>query len=713
MRVVLAALILAITVSRPRPDSPCDDSASALAPSRDLYCLELIPAAGLGGASGRVALLMRPGPFTVDVTASGVLRFSPVIDLAGLPAASALGPYFTYVAWVATPVMDPVIRLGEVRNGRAPLPAIALDKFVILITAERSANVDAPTGRIVLRGASPSTRLQPADLTQFVIGATRESESHAMEHMHPMPNASPDSARWTTVPMPADLPMLPAEMTLRPKVVPYLPSANGALPNARPREVTRLGDGDTLRLRAALVRRSFKDRTITMFAFNDQYPGPLLQVPQGAEIIVDLTNALDQPTTVHWHGVRLDNRFDGTPDLTQKPVPPGGHFTYRVRFPDAGIYWYHPHVREDVQQELGLYGNVLVRSPRPDYFSPTHREEILMLDDLLINDDGLVPFGADTATHALMGRFGNVLLVNGEPRYSLSVKKGEVVRFYLTNVSNTRTFNLSFPGARMKVVAGDVSNFEREAWVESVVIAPAERYVVQVKFDSAGSVPLLNRVQSLDHLFGKFYYETDTLGIVHVAGQSTERNLEPSFAKLREDSATQRDIERHRPYFGRKPDKTLVLAVETNGLPFFTQQMMRLDSIYFTPIEWTGTMPGMNWASTGREVRWVVRDAATGKENMDIDWAFRRGDVVKIRIVNERQSLHGMQHPIHIHGQRFLVVAVNDVPTTNRAWKDTVLVPVGFTVDLLADLSNPGRWMLHCHIAEHLTSMMMMAFAVK
>ncbi|MDP9206176.1 MAG: multicopper oxidase family protein [Gemmatimonadota bacterium] len=710
---VALTLTLALGTNEPPPTSLCDGPARPLAPSRDLYCIELIAAPRIVGASGRVELAMRPGPFTVDVTASGVLRFSPVINLEGLPAPASLGPYSIYVAWVATPVMDPVLRLGEVRNGRAQLPPIALDKFIILVTAEPSAMVTSPTGRFVLRGASPSTRLQPADLMQFTIGATREPQSQSMQHSHIAPNTRSDSARWTMVPMPPNLPMLPAEMTLRPKVAPYLPSADARTPRARPRELIRLGNGDTLRLRAGLVRRSFKDQTLTMFAFNDQYPGPLLEVPQGAEIIVDLTNALDQPTTIHWHGVRLDNRFDGTPDLTQQPVPPGGHFTYRLRFPDAGIYWYHPHVREDVQQELGLYGNMLVRSPRPDYFSPAHREEILMLDDLLINDDGLVPFGADLATHALMGRFGNVLLVNGEPRYSLSVKKGEVVRFYLTNVSNTRTFNLSFPGARIKVVAGDVGNFEREAWVESVVLAPAERYVVQVKFDSAGSVPVLNRVQSLDHLFGKFYYETDTLGIVRVAAEPAERDLEPSFATLREDTATQRDIGRYRLHFGRDPDKSLILAVETQDLPFFTQQMMRLDSIYFTPIEWTGTMPGMNWASTGREVRWVVRDAATGKENMDIDWSFRRGDVVKLRIANERQSIHGMQHPIHVHGQRFLVLAVNDVPTTNRAWKDTVLIPVGFTIDLLLDLSNPGRWMLHCHIAEHLTSMMMMAFTVQ
>jgi FtsP/CotA-like multicopper oxidase with cupredoxin domain len=123
-------------------------------------------------------------------------------------------------------------------------------------------------------------------------------------------------------------------------------------------------------------------------------------------------------------------------------------------------------------------------------------------------------------------------------------------------------------------------------------------------------------------------------------------------------------------------------------------------------------MPAMNWAATADQVRWVLRDPATGHENMDIDWRFHRGDVVKLRLVNERRALHGMQHPIHLHGQRFLVVAVNGVPATDLAWKDTVLVPAGAVVDLLLDLSNPGRWMLHCHIAEHLGSGMMTVLTV-
>ena len=693
--------------------SLCDGAEARLSPSRDLYCIELVPAVGIRSGTGRVELGRTASPFTVDVTADGHLRYTPAITLTGLASPASLGAYVAYVAWATSPTMDFVQRLGVVGNGRNVLPAIALDKFSILITAEAAAATKEMTGRLVLRGMSPSTRLQPPDFMQFVLGATR-TDSSPEGHEHHV-QAGKDSLGWTMVPMPPGISMLPAEMTLRPNAAAYLPRVANidSLPLAQPRRLVRLTSGDTLRLTAGIVRRPFKGRTLTMFAFNNQYPGPLLQVAQGAEITVELTNALDQPTTVHWHGIRLDNAFDGVPDLTQQAVAPGGRFTYHLRFPDAGIYWYHPHVREDVQQDLGLYGNLMVRSPRPDYFSPASRDEVLMLDDLLLGEDGMVPFGASTTTHALMGRFGNVMLVNGEPRYALSVDRGEVVRFYLTNVANTRTFNVSFPGARMKVVAGDVGNYEREQWVESIVIAPAERYVVHVRFDRPGEVALVNRVRGLDHLYGRFFTETDTLGVVRVGTRAASPSLASSFGTLRVDTATRADVARYRERMARPVDKTLVLTMETQGLPFFTRQIMQLDSVFFTPVEWSGTMPGMNWAATGDQVRWILRDAATGKENMDIDWTFRRGDVVKVRLVNERQSFHGMQHPIHIHGQRFLVLAVNGVPNTNLVWKDTVLLPAGATADILLDLSNPGRWMVHCHIAEHLSAQMMMAFTVR
>ncbi len=385
-------------------------------------------------------------------------------------------------------------------------------------------------------------------------------------------------------------------------------------------------------------------------------------------------------------------------------------FTYKVRFPDAGIYWYHPHIREDIQQALGLYGNILVRQPGARI--PANREQILMLQDLLVGDAGLIPWGQESPTHALMGRFGNVLLVNGEPGYRLSVRRGEVVRYYLTNASSTRTLNVSFPGARMKVVAADAGPFEHEAWVESVVIAPAERYVVHVRFDKPGQVALVNKVIALDHLFGRFFPLVDTLGVVTVSRDPVRNDLRASFDALRRDAGAVAALEPYRRFLDKAPDQTLVLTLQTHGLPYLTERLMQVDSIYFAPVEWGGTMPMMNWASTGQQVRWVLKDPATGRENLDIAWHFQRGKPVKIRLVNERRAFHGMQHPIHLHGQRFLVLAVNGVPNTDLAWKDTVLVPAGGVVDILLDTANPGDWMLHCHIAEHLSTGMMMHFTV-
>jgi FtsP/CotA-like multicopper oxidase with cupredoxin domain len=103
----------------------------------------------------------------------------------------------------------------------------------------------------------------------------------------------------------------------------------------------------------------------------------------------------------------------------------------------------------------------------------------------------------------------------------------------------------------------------------------------------------------------------------------------------------------------------------------------------------------------------------TGRENMDIAWRFRVGDVVKLRLVNDRTALHAMQHPIHIHGQRFLVLSVNGVPVQNHVWKDTVLLPAGFVADVLVEMTNPGRWMLHCHVSEHIETGMRMVFEVE
>jgi FtsP/CotA-like multicopper oxidase with cupredoxin domain len=535
-----------------------------------------------------------------------------------------------------------------------------------------------------------------------------QQPKHNMAGMPAMPDSSHTMAM--PIPMPAGMAMMPGLVGLTPNVAPFLPGKGvdpSALPAARPAELTRLKDGDTLDLTAALLRRTIHGHAFAMYGFNGQVPGPLIRVSQRATITVRFHNRIDLPSSVHWHGVRLDNRNDGAVGVTQDPVAPGGDYVYTVRFPDAGIYWYHPHVREDVEQALGLFGNMMVDSPDSAYYSPANREQVLALSDLLMQADTLIPYGQEAPDFALMGRVGNVLLVNGEPGFTMQAHRGEVVRFYLTNAASSRTFNLSFGGAPIKLLASDVSRFEREAMVPSVVLGPAERYIVEVRFERPGRHPLLNMVQAINHFRGEFQPEVDTLGVITVDSIPARPDHGAEFARLRDNAEVSREVDRYRRWFDKPPDKRLTLTVRTSGLPLATVQFMTIDTAYYAPIEWVDGMPDMNWLSTSKQVRWVIRDDATGKENGAIDWHVKRGSVVKLRIFNDPRSFHPMQHPIHLHGQRMLVVARDGVPTTNLAWKDTAIVPVGSTVDLLIDASNPGAWMLHCHIAEHLGAGMM------
>ena len=140
---------------------------------------------------------------------------------------------------------------------------------------------------------------------------------------------------------------------------------------------------------------------------------------------------------------------------------------------------------------------------------------------------------------------------------------------------------------------------------------------------------------------------------------------------------------------------------------------LSMDNALNVPMDWNDGMSMANWVSTGREVRWILRDATSGRENMDIHWRFARGAIVKLRIFNNPMSAHAMDHPIHIHGQRFLVISRNGVSNDNLVWKDTGLIPAGETVDLLVDMANPGTWLLHCHVAEHMGAGMMLAFVVE
>src|SRR6186997_2294955 len=289
------------------------------------------------------------------------------------------------------------------------------------------------------------------------------------------------------------------------------PTGTAGLEQSVETPIVELSDGDELDLTIAPVTKQIGSDTVRMLAYNGSIPGPTLRVTQGSEIAVNVRNEADLEATVHWHGLRLDNRYDGTHE-TQAPIPVGGRFTYRIEFPDPGVYWYHPHIREDYGQEMGLYGNIVVAPADPDYWSPVHRELALVLDDVLIEDGRIAPFSTTESNYVAMGRFGNVLLLNGEPDLTLGAKQGEVVRLYLTNTANTRVFNVGIPGARMKRVGGDSGHYEREEFVDGLILAPSERVVVDVCFDETGELTLEHRTPD----------RTYPLAMIRVADEQVE-----------------------------------------------------------------------------------------------------------------------------------------------------------------------------------------------
>src|ERR1043166_4794500 len=318
------------------PDTPCGSGGAAPRPSRDLYCIELVPIPALEGVTATFELDRIPSPFGTNVTRDGRQVYAPVLRATGLPEPAAFSPGArVWIAWMTTQQFSETRKLGAVGNGTYSLPQVDWPKFLILMTAEVSADAREPDGRVALRGFSPSSRMQPPDMSQFLYGAAPLTDPTApgapvddRSAHHADPPAGTTTG-WIHPPMPPGRARMPAEVRLPPpRASPFLPYVARAalIPDARPRTLIRLKDGDTLQLTAQPVRQTVRGHSFIGYGYNAQVPGPLITAPEGSTIHVHYRNRIEWPSTVHWHGVRLDNRFDGADGVTQEAVPTSGDY---------------------------------------------------------------------------------------------------------------------------------------------------------------------------------------------------------------------------------------------------------------------------------------------------------------------------------------------------------------------------------------------------
>jgi FtsP/CotA-like multicopper oxidase with cupredoxin domain len=394
-------------------------------------------------------------------------------------------------------------------------------------------------------------------------------------------------------------------------------------------------------------------RTVPGWTYNGQVPGPTIEANVGDTLVVRLTNSLDEPTTIHWHGIRLPAAMDGT-QVVQPLVQPGETFEYRFTVPDAGTFWYHSHHNETVQMERGLYGALVVRDAGE---VKVDRERVLMLDDMKLRRNGdFAKFGGWIEEHT--GREGNVRLMNGKSEPTLDVAAGQVERWRVINASSARYVLLSIGGEEFSIVGTGGGLIEEPVPVREVLLVPGDRADVVVGPFAEGTELSVNSMP----------YNR------HTGKPKVER-----FASVR--------VGARRDSVAAIPDR--MRSIEPLTAPDATPNRV------VTMSERLSLRRGTDFMING--------------EMHHNDKPVMVGELQVWDVVNASH----MDHPFHLHGFFFQVLSVNGVAPAYKAWQDTVNVPPKGTVRIawMPD-DRPGFWMYHCHILEHHAGGMMANFAV-
>ena len=404
-----------------------------------------------------------------------------------------------------------------------------------------------------------------------------------------------------------------------------------------------------------------------VWAYDGQIPGPVIRVKQGGQVARRLVNRLPQASTIHWHGIRIDNAMDGVPGLVQKPVPPGQGFLYDFAVPDAGTFWYHSHNRSWEQVARGLYGALIVEES--DGAPEVDTEEVLLIDDWQLNRTGqfVQDFGhMGDWSHG--GRLGNWITVNGDGAWTRTVKRRSRHRLRLANTANARIFALDAKGLEGWVVALDGMPVERPQPIGRLKLAPAQRVdmIVDVTAEEGSEAFLI----------------------------SHERDGGFAIATFKVDGVKRANRLPQPPPLTPNPVATLGPLGSARAVD------LRMEG---------GAMGGMRGAMIGGRMMGMREMVAAGKV-----WAFNglaempvaplveaaRGETVRIRMMNDTAWPHAM----HLHGHHFRKIDPGKAPGPLR---DTLLMDRGEIAEIAFVADNPGDWLLHCHMLEHAAGGMM------
>lgn len=394
-----------------------------------------------------------------------------------------------------------------------------------------------------------------------------------------------------------------------------------------------------------------------VWSYDGILPGPRLRLTAGDKLIVHFRNELSEPTTIHWHGLRIPVEMDGTPEHSQPQVLPGETFTYAFVVPDPGLYWYHPHVSSAAQVGFGLYGSLLVDEPdEPDNLGD---EVVLLLSDISVNDDGSLQSpasGGDFGT--LFGREGNVLLVNGRSNPILEARAGVRQRWRIVNAAKSRYFQLALADHSFTRIGGDGGRIEHPVESDMIVLTPGERADVLVVPDGKPGSTLTVRWVPFDRGYGTTFNRPDEdLFRIHLA--NLPRGTSPALPTL---------------------DRAIVPLNTTNA----TQVMLEL-----TKNDQNGQLAmGINGVPSWDAAPWP---AMVGETQVFV-----------------LKNTFDFSHPFHLHGFFFQPLDENGAPKHPLEWKDTLDVPVDKTSRFVVTYdARPGMWMFHCHILDHADAGMM------